>query len=111
MQIFAQFNFTDVPCLARWVRPLDRLITFGFDPLQGEIGAVALSGDNEYINVMLFEEVDHDRKITGQGRSIMCYDPKVNMKSPPLFDEEKVEGRTVPAGHRVRVIGATVKFT
>lgn len=72
---------------------------------------MALSGENEYINVKLFEEVDHDRKITGEGKSIMCYDPKVNMKSPPLFDEEKVEGRTVPAGHKVRVIGATVKFT
>ena len=89
------------PCLARWVRSLDRLTTSVFDPLQGEIGALALSGENEYINILIFEEVDHDRKIMGEGRSIMCYDLKANMKSPPLFDEEKGEGRTVPAGHRV----------
>ena len=41
----------------------------------------------------------------------MCYDPKENMESPPLFDEKKVENRIVPAGHKVRVIDATVKFT
>lgn len=89
---------------------MDHLIAFGIDPLQGGTGALALSGEYEFIKVKLLE-VDHDRKSTGEGKSIMCYDPKVNMESPPFFDRKKTEGRTVPAGHKVRVIGATVKFT
>ncbi|KAL2045854.1 hypothetical protein ABVK25_012004 [Lepraria finkii] len=58
---------------------------------QGGTGALALSGEYEFIKVKLLEEVDHDRKSTGEGKSIMCYDPKVNMESSPLFDKKKLK--------------------
>lgn len=76
-------------------------------------GASALSGQKEYINVNLFEEVDHDRKITGEGKSIMCYDPKAEENSPPTweFENTSFDSVTVLAGHKVRIIGATVVFT
>lgn len=61
-------------------------IVFGFDILQGRAGALALLGEDEFIKVKLFDEVDHDRKITGEGNLIMCYDLKMDTASPPLFD-------------------------
>lgn len=43
----------------------------------------------------------------------MCYDPKAEENSPPLWEYENksFENVTVPAGYKVRVIGATVRFT
>lgn len=43
----------------------------------------------------------------------MCYDPKAEENSPPLWEYENksFENATVPAGYKVRVIGATVMFT
>jgi hypothetical protein len=59
--------------------------------------------------------VNYDRTVRGKGDSIMVYDPKKKMDTPPYWengdDPSKEETGTVPAGHRVRVIGATVKFT
>ncbi|SPB44594.1 unnamed protein product [Aspergillus niger] len=79
-----------------------------------EVGSQALAGSEEYINVKLFEPVDHERSITGRGKSIMVYDPRAAMDSPPYWqhnDALKEGSSKVPAGFRVRVIGATVKFT
>jgi len=79
-----------------------------------ETGAKALKGEEEYIDGKLFEGVDFDRKITGRGMLIQVYDPKVDMSSPPYWeyeDESKDGDQVVPAGYKVRVVGATVKFT
>lgn len=44
----------------------------------------------------------------------MVYDPKIKMDTPPYWengdDPSLEETGNVPAGYRVRVIGATVKF-
>jgi hypothetical protein len=80
-----------------------------YDYLQ--TGAKALAGKSEFIKLKIFEAVDYDRKITGKGKSIMCYDPKADEDSEPLWDEESVTDELVPIGHKVQVIGATVKFT
>lgn len=79
-----------------------------------QTGAQALAGKEEYINVKLFEAVDHDRKITGRGKSIMIYDPKKEMSTPPYWQHNNIskDGTSdVPAGFKVRVIGAFVTFT
>ena len=79
-----------------------------------QVGTRALKGEEEYINVKLFEAVDHDRTITGRGKNIMIFDPKVDMSTPPYWEHDNPsENATslVPIGHVVRVIGATVKFT
>lgn len=79
-----------------------------------ETGAKALEGEEEYIHVKLFKGVDYDRKIEGKGTSIMIYDPKADMSSPPYWehnDDSKDGEKVVPKGFNVRVIGATVKFT
>jgi hypothetical protein len=58
--------------------------------------------------------VDHDRKITGRGKSIMIYDPKKEMNTPPFWERENIsedDTGDVPAGFKVRVIGAFVTFT
>lgn len=74
---------------------------------------MALSGQQEYINFILFEAVDYDRTMAGEGKPIMCYDSKADMSSPPLWNYQNTsfENETVPAEHKVRVIGATVRFT
>jgi hypothetical protein len=63
----------------------------------------------------LFREEDYARTISGKGKSIMIYDPKVDYESPPVWengtDPNKEETATVPPGCRVRVIGAIVTFT
>lgn len=43
----------------------------------------------------------------------MCYDPKAKKDSDPHweFENTSIENVVVPAGHKVRVIGATVMFT
>jgi len=76
-------------------------------------GAKALAGNSEYINVKLFDAVDYDRNITGSGKSIMCYDPNTEDPSSSLwsYQNTSITDETVPAGYKVRVIGATVKFT
>lgn len=79
-----------------------------------QIGAKALKGEDEYIDVNLFEAVNYDRRIHGKGMSIMIYDPKADMNTPPYWehnDTSKSDSHDVPAGYKVRVIGATVKFT
>jgi len=58
--------------------------------------------------------VDRVRKITGKGKLIQVYDPKADMSSTPYWEyDNPSEDATseVPAGYRVRIIGATVKFT
>jgi len=79
-----------------------------------EIGAEALSGKEEYISVKLFKEVDYKRKVTGRGEQIMVYDPKADMSTPPHWEHnERSKEATgdVPAGYKVTVINATVRFT
>jgi hypothetical protein len=78
-----------------------------------QIGAKALAGESEYININIFEAVDYDRKISGKGKSIMCYDPEADATSAPLWEYENtsITDEPVPAGYEVRVIGATAKFT
>ncbi len=78
-----------------------------------QTGVKALAGKSEFINMKIFEAVDYDRKITGKGKSIMCYDPEADETSEPLWEYENtsITDEPVPAGHKVRVIGATVKFT
>jgi hypothetical protein len=49
-----------------------------------QTGAKALAGISEYINDKLFDAVDYDRKITGSGKSIMCYDPDTEDPSTSL---------------------------
>ncbi|KAB8277130.1 hypothetical protein BDV30DRAFT_234930 [Aspergillus minisclerotigenes] len=83
--------------------------------LQGS-DATAIEGMKYTIRgVRLFSELAYGRKVTGKGESIMVYDPKKNMGTRPFWengdDPNKEETGKVPAGHRVRVIGATVKFT
>jgi len=76
-------------------------------------GAEALAGKSELINIKIFGAVDYDRTITGSGKSIMCYDPEADETSEPLWEYENtsITDKSVPAGYKVRVIGATVKFT
>jgi hypothetical protein len=78
-----------------------------------QTGAKALVGKSEFINAKIFEAVDYDRKITGKGKSIMCYDPEADETSEPLWEYENtsITDEPVPAGHEVRVLSATVKFT
>ncbi|KAJ9648667.1 hypothetical protein H2198_010969 [Neophaeococcomyces mojaviensis] len=79
-----------------------------------ETGAKALKGETEYIKTKLFEGVDYERNITGKGKLIQIYDPKADMNSPPYWEheDELVFGsHDVPAGYKVRVVAATVKFT
>ncbi|EGC46753.1 conserved hypothetical protein [Histoplasma capsulatum var. duboisii H88] len=78
-----------------------------------EVGCEALSGVEEYIDVKLFEAVDFSRNITGRGKSIIIYDSKADMNSPSYWQHNNIaENGTsdVPAGFKVHVIGATVKF-
>jgi hypothetical protein len=78
-----------------------------------QTGARALAGKSEFINIKIFEAVDYDRKITGKGINIMCYDPEADATSEPLWEYENtsITDEPVPAGHEVEVKGATVKFT
>jgi len=79
-----------------------------------ETGAKALKGDPEFIQGKIFNEAAHARTITGKGTLIQIYDPKADMSSPPYWeyeDESKDGSHNVPAGHVVRVVAATVKFT
>ena len=72
-----------------------------------QTGAKALAG-----NVKLFKAVHYDRKITGNGKSIMCYDPEAD-ETENLWEYENtsITDKLVPAGYEVRVIGGTVTFT
>jgi hypothetical protein len=63
-----------------------------------QTGATALVGKLEFINAHIFEAVDHDRKITGKGTSIMCYDPEADETSEPLWQHTSVTDKFVPAG-------------
>jgi hypothetical protein len=78
-----------------------------------QTGAKALAGNSEFINGKIFEPADYDRKITGKGKSIMCYDPEADETSEPLWEyqDTPITDEPVPAGYEVRVISATVKFT
>ncbi|KAH8706863.1 hypothetical protein GQ44DRAFT_496023 [Phaeosphaeriaceae sp. PMI808] len=79
-----------------------------------ETGAKALKGEEEYIGGMLFEVVDYARTITGKGKLIQIYDPTKDMGSPAYWeyeDEANYGSHDVPAGYKVRVVGATIKFT
>jgi len=80
--------------------------------MSNKTGAKALAGKSEPINFKIFEAVDYDRKITGKGKSIMCYDPEADETSDPLWEYENtsITDEPVPAGHEVEVKGATVKF-
>jgi hypothetical protein len=79
-----------------------------------QTGAQALAGEEEYIGVKLFPAVGDERKITGRGKSIIVYDPNAPMNTPPYWEHHSATmdaTGTVPAGYKVRVIGAFVKFT
>ena len=90
---------------------MDDLILFASDPSKGEAEVLALSGACIYIAIKLFDEVDHDRKVTGEGKSIMRINAKGNMTFALIFNEDTSQDCTVPAEHKVRAIGATVGFT
>lgn len=78
-----------------------------------QTGAKALQGDYEYIKTKLFEAADHKRNIRGKGKLIQIYDPEADMKSPPYWeheDESNFDTHDIPAGFKVRVVAATVKF-
>jgi len=79
-----------------------------------QTGAQALAGEEEYVGVKLFPSVSEERKVTGRGKSIIIYDPKAPMDTPPYWEHHSAtqDGTgSVPAGYEVRVIGAYVKFT
>ena len=78
-----------------------------------QTGAKALSGKPEFIYGKIFEAKNYDRKITGKGKLIMCYDPEADETSAPLWEYENTSiiDEPVPAGHKVEVLSATVKFT
>lgn len=82
--------------------------------MSGMMGEKALNGVEEHINVKLFPAVDYPRKVTGRGKQIMVYDPGVDMSSPPYWEHNSTSETAtgeVPAGYKVTVIDATVKFT
>ncbi|KAJ6019009.1 hypothetical protein N7522_001076 [Penicillium canescens] len=75
------------------------------------VGTQAVEGQ-EYVirGAILFQEAPYDREVTGNGDSIMVYDPNADMSSPPYWengdDPSKEETSLVPARHKVRVIAA-----
>jgi hypothetical protein len=76
-------------------------------------GAKALNGEPEFIEGKIFEGVNYDRKIRGKGTLIQIYDPTKDMSTPPYWeyeDENREETHDVPAGHKVRVVTATLQF-
>jgi hypothetical protein len=76
-------------------------------------GAKALNGEPEFIEGKIFEGVNYDRKIRGKGTLIQIYDPTKDMSTPPYWeyeDENREETHDVPAGHKVRVVTATIQF-
>lgn len=80
---------------------------------QVSVGTLAIEGEEYNIRgAILFRETQYDREVTGKGESIMIYDPSTDTDS--LWengeDPEKEETARVPAGCKVRVIGAIVKF-
>lgn len=57
--------------------------------------------------------MDYDRKIQGRGMSIIVYDPKADPSTAPSWEHHNTSEEStgdVPAGFKVRVLGATVKF-
>lgn len=61
--------------------------------------------------VILFLSAPYNREVTGTGDSIMIYDQRINMSTPPHWenqDPSKEETGPVPAGCEIRVIGAVV---
>lgn len=73
-----------------------------------------MMGEEEYIKTKLFEGVDSDRVVIGRGKLIQIYDPKADMNSPPYWeheDEHTNASHDVPAGFKVRVVAASIKFT
>ena len=76
-------------------------------------GAKALAGDPEYIEGIIFNGVDYDRKLTARGTLIQVYDPAKDMSTPPYWeyeDQHKDETTDVTAGYKVRVTASWVKF-
>lgn len=78
------------------------------------MGTEAIEGQIYNIRgAILFRATPYDRQITAKGESIMVYDPKADMDSPPYWENEdpsKEETKPVPGGFEVRVIGAVVVF-
>ena len=76
--------------------------------------AKALKGKEEYIDGKLFKGVDNAIKIIGRGELIQIYNPKEDISSLPYQeykDNSKDREKVVPTRYKVRVIGATIKFT
>jgi len=93
--------------------PPARVGKFTLNLNQVSVGTMAIEGEEYNIRgVILFKETQYDRDVTGKGESIMIYDPSTDTDS--LWenggDPEKEETARVPAGCKVRVIGAIVKF-
>jgi len=74
-----------------------------------EIGGQALGGEEEFINITLFDEVDFDRTISGRGRLIQIYNSEGALWEHR--DEKTYGSHKVPAGYKVYVVAAYVKFT
>ena len=75
-----------------------------------EIGTKALKGETETISTtMIFEPVQYARKITGKGTLIQIY-----KEDAPTYweyeNEEKEDTENVPAGYKVRIVDATIRF-
>jgi hypothetical protein len=77
-----------------------------------QTGAKALAGKSEFINANIFEAVHYDRKITGNGKLIQCYDPEADeTKNLWEYENTSITDESVPTRYKVRVLGAKVKFT
>ncbi|KAH1438806.1 hypothetical protein KXX46_006057 [Aspergillus fumigatus] len=79
-----------------------------------EVGSNALKGKSEFIAIKLFDPVEYPRTITGKGTLIQIYNPLEDMRLPAYWeweDENKEGVKDVPAGYKVRVVNAEVKFT
>jgi hypothetical protein len=82
--------------------------------IASKTGIKALRGESETItNTFIFQGADFARKITGKGKLIQIYDPTKDMSTPPYWEyeiESKESTIDVPAGYKVRVVKATIRF-
>jgi len=76
-----------------------------------QIGNKALKGEAEFISGIIFDAVDFPRTITCKGTLIQVYDPRVDGNYWEYENEAKEDSHDVPAGYKVRVVSATIKFT
>lgn len=81
------------------------------EPGQLPVGAVALTGQEEYIRGHIFESANEQRWIEGRGTLIMTFHPSDPTKTKTYPDISEDTKFSVPPGHKVKVIDALVKMT